>query len=97
MTAIQHKFDGAMLTISEIMLRVPAIPRTAIRQHLAAGRNTSAAMLSYDHRPALSDAGKRSRAVLEARGQRFIIGTKHGRARAAESGFSIDRDTTAKR
>jgi hypothetical protein len=40
-------FEGEQLSAAEIQRRVPAISETSVRQHLAAGRNTREAMLTY--------------------------------------------------
>ena len=48
MRSIVHEFDGEMLTVRQIQARVPRLCLNEIRKHLAAGRNTKTAMLSYD-------------------------------------------------
>jgi hypothetical protein len=40
-------FDGAERTVAEIRRLVPALSETSIRKHLAAGRNTTAALLCF--------------------------------------------------
>lgn len=48
MTAPVHEFEGEQLTVAEIHERVPALSRDTIRKHLAKGRRTRTAMLSYN-------------------------------------------------
>lgn len=49
MTAKRYDFEGERLTSGEINARVPALSITTIRKHLAAGRNTTSAMLTWDN------------------------------------------------
>lgn len=49
--ARKHEFDGELLTVDEIMPRVPILSEKCIREHLQAGRNTTIAMLSYRRPP----------------------------------------------
>jgi len=83
-----HAFDGEQLTLQQIMERVPAYGRTAIRHHLAAGRNTAEAMLAFDHKAARHRAGVAGRAAVEAKGGfAYQLGRTPGRAKARASGF----------
>jgi hypothetical protein len=61
-TAIRHLFDGELLTVAEIRDRVPAISKDAIRDHLAAGRNTSTQMLCFNAKLVNSIASRKRRA-----------------------------------
>lgn len=48
MTGAVHEFEGEQLTVAEIHERVPALSKDTIRKHLAKGRRTRTAMLSYN-------------------------------------------------
>lgn len=56
----RHTFDGAQLTLPEILERVSVLSETTVRRYLAAGRHTTQAMLSYDPRQGYSRTGKKS-------------------------------------
>lgn len=62
-------FEGEQLTVSEIRKRVPALSDQSIRSHLAAGRNSTQAMLS--HFPPRPPKPKPA--------QNFVIGPKNNR------------------
>lgn len=68
MAAKQHAFDGEQLTVAEIMQRVPALGESAIRNALAAGRNTTAAMLSFDPKRATVIGARKAAARARANG-----------------------------
>lgn len=88
-----HPFDGEELTLQQIMQRVPAYGRTAIRRHLAAGRNTTETMLAFDHQAARHRAGVAGRAVSEANsGFSHHLAHWHSRAKAKASGFIARND-----
>lgn len=57
----RYEFDGEQLTVAEIRERVPALSASSIRSHLAAGRNTRTAMLSFNPSTARAAAGRRAR------------------------------------
>lgn len=60
MSAKRHDFEGEQLTVAEIMQRVPALADSTIRRHLAAGRNTRVAMLSFDQSRTNSANGRKA-------------------------------------
>lgn len=68
MTGKKHVFDGQELTVAQIRERVPVLSASTIRDHLAKGRNTASAMLSFDARAASSVTGKRRNAERKAAG-----------------------------
>ena len=60
-----YAFEGALLPMVEIERLVPALSRTSIRNHLAAGRDTRRLMLSRDSIALRSVSGKRNGAILK--------------------------------
>lgn len=67
MSVKKYMFEGEELTVSQIRQRVPALSDQSIRSHLAAGRNSTQAMLShFPPRPPKPKAG-----------QQFCIGPKN--------------------
>jgi hypothetical protein len=62
---IRYQFEGEMLTMPEIERLVPALSRKAIRNHLAAGRDTRRSMLSRDSAALRSASGRRNGAILK--------------------------------
>lgn len=58
MTAKRFDFEGELLTVAAIRQRVPAISDSTIRAHLVAGRNTTAAMLTFNPRSAQRAGGR---------------------------------------
>ena len=62
---MRYEFEGEMLTMPEIERLVPALSRTSIRKHLAAGRDTRRLMLSRDSVALRSASGKRNGAILK--------------------------------
>lgn len=58
MTAKLHDFDGERLTVRQIRERVPVLSERAVRDYLAAGRNTAMAMLSFDPKAASARGGR---------------------------------------
>lgn len=45
--AQQFEFEGEMLTIAQIRQRVPILNDASLRAHIAAGRNTTQAILTH--------------------------------------------------
>lgn len=58
MTAKRFDCDGEQLTVAEIRQRVPALSDSTVRAHLAAGRNTTAAILAFDPKRAQRAGGR---------------------------------------
>lgn len=48
----RYLFEGEEMSIADIRKRVPILSNETIHRHLAAGRNTATAMLSFDGRAA---------------------------------------------
>jgi hypothetical protein len=69
MTPQRFAFEGEQLTVAEIRTRVPALSDSSIRKHLAAGRNTRAAMLNFDPRSAVRANGRKAAARAIATGK----------------------------
>lgn len=65
--ALVHTFEGEQLTVRQIAGRVPALSERTIRDHLAAGRRTRSAMLSFDPLAAASRGGRITQRALRAR------------------------------
>ncbi|MDV3513166.1 hypothetical protein [Stenotrophomonas sp. C1657] len=62
-----HVFEGEQLTVQQIHQRVPVLSQRTIRDHLAAGRRTSAAMLCFDPIAAAARGGRITQRILRAR------------------------------
>lgn len=62
-----HAFEGEQLTVQQIHQRVPALSQRTIRDHLAAGRRTRTAMLSFDPAAAAARGGRMTQRLLRAR------------------------------
>lgn len=58
--ATRYNFEGEQLTVTEIRQRVPALADTTIRRHLAAGRNTRQAMLTFDSSKGIATSGRKA-------------------------------------
>lgn len=67
MNALTYEFEGRRMTVSEIHAIVPAISRTAIVEHIKAGRTTRQQMLTFNPRAAMSAGGRRGRAAVGKR------------------------------
>lgn len=66
-----YNFENQSLTVAEIQLLVPILSDRTIRRHLAAGRCTREAMLSYNPKAKYREAGKRSAKSGSSRGWGF--------------------------
>ncbi|WP_323162837.1 hypothetical protein [Stenotrophomonas maltophilia] len=64
--AVTYEFEGEQLTVRQIGERVPALPERTIRNHIAAGRRTRTAMLSFDAAAASSRGGRITRRALRS-------------------------------
>lgn len=62
-----HAFEGEQLTVQQIHQRVPVLSQRTIRDHLAAGRRTSTAMLCFDPIAAAERGGRITQRILRAR------------------------------
>lgn len=62
-----HAFEGEQLTVQQIHQRVPVLSPRTIRDHLAAGRRTSTAMLCFDPIAAAARGGRMTQRTLRAR------------------------------
>ena len=71
MTAKLHTFNGEQLTVRQIKQRVPRLCDYTIRQHLAAGRNTTATMLQYNRKAQQLAGAKRGSKHLLMQGWRL--------------------------
>jgi hypothetical protein len=60
-TGKRYRFEGQDLTVSEIRKVVPALSDSTIRKHLAEGRDTRHAMLTYNPLAASRAGGLRGR------------------------------------
>ena len=60
MRSITYPFEGEQLTVAQIHALVPALSPSCIRNHLAAGRNTRQAMLSFNSAAASVRGGRRT-------------------------------------
>ncbi|MBN8740711.1 MAG: hypothetical protein BGP24_14735 [Lysobacterales bacterium 69-70] len=71
MTARRYEFEGQRMTVAEIRAIVPVISRSAVVQHIKAGRTTRQQMLQFDPRAAMRAGGKRGRIIG---GRKLYIG-----------------------
>lgn len=71
MSSVQkYLFDGELLTVAEIHLRVPALSEHTIRNHLRAGRTGKAAMLNYCGKANMKAGGRKGKLLSPS----FIYG-----------------------
>lgn len=68
----QYKFEGRLLTLSEIKKHVPRLSVSAIKAHIEAGRNTKIAMLMFDPKAAARRGGRKSSARSRQTGYNSI-------------------------
>lgn len=72
MTPRKFMFEGESLTASQIRQRVPILSDATIRAHLAAGRNTASAMLTFDGAARSRAGGAAAAKRAKARGHNTL-------------------------